>query len=529
MMGCQGVPLWDGRIRWKLCFWLYLVMCLVACLGGAVAFQSSNGTIIHQYTDGTDDGVFQMVVQGSPQKALHGSWYGVVESVMYKVLVHAFTPRFARVGCCRVGTKDFMCEHVRSRVYVIRGDGSVEGQHSGWKHEAWCGLSYYVELYQILADRGRQALHHATKAHIRIPWCHVPLPVYTPEDTVLDIVPRGGTRGDWATLLLQIENKTEARSVDLEGIIEDVISGNENAHGGICVVQEVQQISVARCVIFMVGFVLVMFAHIISASTACRLAGGSLTFVAMSAVFLAYIVWRQIPHRKSLVAMLTLWGGAAIFIARYLLVGSDDGEPALLPSLLRSPLCIAYLAVSGLVGMAVTYYFNDSHNEKLNTILKVGLQIIGVVCMMMSPTSLEAGAVLTVVTCASIYMYQWKHQNHTKHSPKKNVPYDLDIPNDNGWNNDVGSTPADGENTPSTPTVFRASTVAVPPSPKDFPDTSQLHSLVRRGKILNMETDRTIAIGKGTYNALFLRGYEVDFEKGTMTPPSTKGKEKKHM
>jgi hypothetical protein len=37
-----------------------------------------------------------------------------------------------------------------------------------------------------------------------------------------------------------------------------------------------------------------------------------------------------------------------------------------------------------------------------------------------------------------------------------------------------------------------------------------------------VETDRAIAIGKGTYNTLFMKGYEVDFEKGTITPPDKK-------
>ena len=77
---------------------------------------------------------------------------------------------------------------------------------------------------------------------------------------------------------------------------------------------------------------------------------------------------------------------------------------------------------------------------------------------------------------------------------------------------------------PSTPTVFRVSTTrGVPPSPTDFPEAAQsrLHGLVRRGKILNVETDRTIAIGKGKYNELFLKGYEVNFESGEITPPRT--------
>ncbi len=40
---------------------------------------------------------------------------------------------------------------------------------------------------------------------------------------------------------------------------------------------------------------------------------------------------------------------------------------------LYSSLLAAYLVASGLVGAAITYYFNDESNEKLNTLLKVSL------------------------------------------------------------------------------------------------------------------------------------------------------------
>ena len=507
------------------CSWLTVVcVCLLVMLGTrpVLGLESTiYGGILSRHAYGSDDGVFRMLVKGhgSSRHTRDFSWYGLMEEMLHKVVFHAFTPRSARVGCCRVGKGDGMCEHVGSRVYVRKGgDGLV-------RQESWCGLNYYIELYQLLKERGKKALHRTAEAPVRIPWCHVSLPVYPSDDTVLEIAPRGSTLGEWVTVMFDIGNKTVTEhGVQLEDVITDILSGANGPSEGICVVQEGQQLSVARCVFFLLGIILFAFSHRISASTACRMAGGSLTFISMSALFLAYIVWRQIPHRKSIVAMISLWSGAAIYFAKHLLVGSDNGEPALLPSLLKSPLCVAYVVVSGLVGMAVTYYFNDSSNEKINTILQVGLQIIGCVCMVMSPTSIEAGIVLTVGTCGAIYMHAAKS---TKDSLKKHVPYELQIPEDIH----VSSTPlkhrgdiGEGDNTP---TVFRASTVAVPPSPKDFPDTSQLHTLVQRGKILNMDTDRTIAIGKGTYNALFLQGYEVDFEKGTITPPSTKAGRKK--
>jgi hypothetical protein len=44
---------------------------------------------------------------------------------------------------------------------------------------------------------------------------------------------------------------------------------------------------------------------------------------------------------------------------------------------LRHPLTLAYLGVSGLAGLGLTYYYNDSHNRKVNTMLRVALQLVG--------------------------------------------------------------------------------------------------------------------------------------------------------
>ena len=50
---------------------------------------------------------------------------------------------------------------------------------------------------------------------------------------------------------------------------------------------------------------------------------------------------------------------------------------------------LGYMAASGLIGLAVTYYFDDPANEKLNTILKVGLQLVGLVMIAFSSAAPE--------------------------------------------------------------------------------------------------------------------------------------------
>ena len=45
----------------------------------------------------------------------------------------------------------------------------------------------------------------------------------------------------------------------------------------------------------------------------------------------------------------------------------------------------------------------------------------------------------------------------------------------------------------------------------------------RSGLILNEGTGRTIQIGKATYNKLVDAGYDVDRQRGVMTPPKSGG------
>lgn len=44
---------------------------------------------------------------------------------------------------------------------------------------------------------------------------------------------------------------------------------------------------------------------------------------------------------------------------------------------LPAQVALAYLALSGLAGLAVTYYYDSEANTKMHTILKVGLKLAG--------------------------------------------------------------------------------------------------------------------------------------------------------
>ena len=238
--------------------------------------------------------------------------------------------------------------------------------------------------------------------------------------------------------------------------------------------------------------------------------------------------------------MVAMWGGAAAVVWRVVRgvwgvgVVGGTGDMA---HVLMHPMVVGYVVLSGLVGMAGTYYVHDAGNVKLNRIVEVGLRLCGLGMMVGSATTWVGGIVwcAVVVTRSGWWGWGWGLRRRRKRGALRvEVPGDVHMLETRD-SHDQMDTPgnmtrplnniSNDDRTPSTPTVFQVSTTrGVPPSPTDFPEAEQgrLHSLVRRGKVLNVETDRTIAIGKSKYNELFLKGYEVDFGAGTITPPSSR-------
>lgn len=62
----------------------------------------------------------------------------------------------------------------------------------------------------------------------------------------------------------------------------------------------------------------------------------------------------------------------------------------------------AYVFLSGLTGMALTYYYDDEHNLKLLNILKYGLMLLGLGLVYCSTSMAEASATLCVLLLASV-------------------------------------------------------------------------------------------------------------------------------
>jgi hypothetical protein len=80
-----------------------------------------------------------------------------------------------------------------------------------------------------------------------------------------------------------------------------------------------------------------------------------------------------VPHKGKLLAGTAVFGSSFLAAVRWLF-------GVWLPSahqVLRHPATLSYLALSGLAGLALTYYYNAEGNRKVNTMLRVALQLVG--------------------------------------------------------------------------------------------------------------------------------------------------------
>ncbi|EFJ52140.1 hypothetical protein VOLCADRAFT_86990 [Volvox carteri f. nagariensis] len=121
---------------------------------------------------------------------------------------------------------------------------------------------------------------------------------------------------------------------------------------------------------------------------ALRVTSGGLLFAVGSVLILIYVLARQMPGRRSMAATAMLLGSSSWGILRWL-------TGYWLPSgyaLLHNRLLLAYLVVMGLLGAAVTYMYGGVENTRLNTVLRVGLQLFGFLLIYMGTW-----------TCSSLY------------------------------------------------------------------------------------------------------------------------------
>jgi uncharacterized membrane protein YgcG len=167
--------------------------------------------------------------------------------------------------------------------------------------------------------------------------------------------------------------------------------------------------------------------------------------------------------------------------------------------------------------------------------LRVALQLLGLGMLAGSASSKEGSvvAVLSVIAWRLAPLFkQERSMLRVLRRAKDAVQHDLqESMLVDGGSGEQPLTPlqqaaAAFASTPRTPTTAGAATATTPLTSAGravvgaVATAAQVPSpLVERGLILNVETGKTIQIGKGTYNKLKDDGYDVDFISGTITPP----------
>lgn len=309
-----------------------------------------------------------------------------------------------------------------------------------------------------------------------------------------------------------------------------------------CSMTREDEFSMPRFLSTLLGGFLFWCAPSLAESTPFRLAGGTVSFMALSGILLLFIIYRSLPHKGKLFAAVTLFGSSVMATARWIL---GTWVPSL-RLVLTNPITLGYMVISGLAGLALTYYFNDTSSHKFNTILKVALQLLGLGLIALSVPSTETG-IGAIVALLSMKAYNFLARHPTISSAfasaKSNIgelvtsksPLPGFGPKQLGRvkvghirGNDVALVGADRSESPPTPSmptgwrVFQGKGRSL-----RFEDEakrneeSAVSPLVERGMVLNEDTGRLIHIGKSTYKSLVEAGYVVDLQKGTVAPPGS--------
>lgn len=102
-------------------------------------------------------------------------------------------------------------------------------------------------------------------------------------------------------------------------------------------------------------------------------------------------------------------------LKRYIILPVYIGLLASSPQvLLKSRIFLTYLLTSAAVGLGVTYYFDDRHNVKLNNILRIGLQVLGLILVYNGTMLFEASAALVACLLLARHVLFLRARRHTR-------------------------------------------------------------------------------------------------------------------
>ncbi|KAL4529975.1 hypothetical protein Ndes2437B_g08496 [Nannochloris sp. 'desiccata'] len=397
-------------------------------------------------------------------------------------LKHMFTSSTVHVRC--PGYKDFSVFHGRSVEDVREAYGRGE--------KAWCGWERFM---------GRSA-----------EVCIVPVPVFD-SSYVAVAKPKSWLSGRAGALVGNLNRDALASS-------------------GACSMTRIHELSVPRLLSALMGAFFFSAAPQLAENTPFRLAGGSIGFAALSSLIVLFVLYRSLPQRRSFVFGSVLFGSTVAAAIRYIF-------GTWLPSfnqLIKNPIVLGYTALSALMGLAMTYYFNDTSNHKINIMLRVALQLSGLGMLAGSASSKEGAVfnVFAVIAWRLVPLFkQERSMIRVLRRAKDAVQHDFQgsILVEEQPLTPLQRAAAAFASTPRTPPAAGAATAEATPFTAAgravagaVASATQVPSpLVERGLILNVETGKTIQIGKGTYNKLRDDGYDVDFINGTITPPGARG------
>lgn len=164
-----------------------------------------------------------------------------------------------------------------------------------------------------------------------------------------------------------------------------------------CSFHEHEHFSASQLARGVLGAFLFLQADTLVNSIYFRLSTGTGGFVLLSLLILAFVIYRSVPNKKTMAATLALFGSTVLSAARYF-VGSWFPS---LEQLMYNKWVGLYVLASSLIGLAVTYYYDDASNAKLNTILERGLQLGGLALVATSTSLPEVSGTLAAALLAS--------------------------------------------------------------------------------------------------------------------------------
>jgi len=359
-----------------------------------------------------------------------------------------------------------------------------------------------------------------------------------------------------------------------------------------------ERLSYWRPLVGLAGAALFLNAAPLSHSLAFRLCAGTATFVLLSVLIVAVIAYRHLPNRRVLVAGSMLAASFPVIVEHF----AETWLPGV-KAVTSNQLFLAYIAITALAGLCVTYYYDNPGNAKLLTILEAAMRGGGLLMVYAhSPSAAVGAAAVAVLLCAwaaarlgisadhaelitaalrtaavKLGLLRWvgragravmrgrvASRAPPAADPSVAVPPPPPPPEERAAQAALGRSPAPrspfspqrrlaeprkleappalrpdgggrhrhGAASPRPSTPLRAREAAghragaTPRATQRLParvagaePAVPVSPLVQRGVILNMETGRTIGIGKGKYNELIARGFVEDRAMGTLTPP----------